>query len=181
MNTLEKAANVAVIGLCVVVAGEIGYRHLGRSPGRSVGGAPQSVAPGEYQVGEKIDGIPGYRAEPGKKVLLVVVKSTCGFCKSSMVFYRELGASVRRASAPVRLVGVCLEPPDACARFFKTYDVGMDVVVGVESNVMKVRGTPTLILADDLGIVRSVWKGALAPAAERAVIRAITGASAPGD
>lgn len=174
MSSIEKAANLAIVVLCAAVVLEIGYRHFGGAPVASARVAPKPRPSRDYSIGERMDRIPGYTPQSGKSALFVVVKSTCGFCRSSMPFYQRLSRAVQEASDPVRLVAVCLEGTESCARFFDEHRVQTDTVVGVEPGTVRVFGTPTLILVDADGIVQSTWRGALKPEAERDVIVSLT-------
>ena len=174
---MERAANMAVIVCCLAVVLEVGYRHLAAGQRGPQGTTAPSDLARDYHIGEKFDRVPGYAPQPGKSTLFLIVKSTCGFCRSSMPFYQELTKAVEQAGHPVTLVGLCLEPTAPCNRFFEEHGVRADAILGVEPGTLRVSGTPTLVLVDADAIVRSTWRGALSPDVERHVVASVIGAS----
>jgi hypothetical protein len=182
VGILDKTTNVGIILVCGAVIADIGYRNFGpRSVEPSAAAARQRPNLVEYKPGETLSDLPGFTSRPGERSLLFVVKSSCPYCTDSMPFYQRVVQEVRTAKSPVQLVGVCLEPKEACEAYFKRHSLTMDVTVGIPPGTLKIVGTPTLLLVDDGGKVTASWAGALpAPGQQQAVLDA-TLARKPGN
>lgn len=159
---LERAMNVAIIVACVAIAMSAASRLYPAAP---VPAVPRAG----YEPGDSIGDIPGVEWGASERTLLVVVRSTCRFCTESMDFYRRLTSGSRVS----KLVGVGTEPPETLRDYFSSHDVPIDVV-SVPEGIMRVTGTPTLILVDRRGTVERVWLGRIDPRQEQQVIAALS-------
>ena len=164
----DKATNLAMVLACLAVVGDIAYRDLG--PGHA---AVAARRPPELKPGDAFPSIAGFQQESGKAALLLVVRSSCGFCNQSIPFYQHLVQEAREKHAGLQLVGVCLESSEACAEYFKTNKVGVDVTIGAPTGLPKIAGTPTIVMLDPKGRVKSVWVGALPPDGQQDVLKAL--------
>jgi len=129
-----------------------------------------------YNVGEVFPALPGIGTVTDEAALLLVVKESCGFCTASVPFYQRLGQAVqdlRPRGAGPRLLGVCSDPTETCIAYFKRNNVAVDGAVGVAPELLKIEGTPTLLLLER-GKVASVWVGRLAEQREEEVLAALS-------
>ena len=173
MSAWDKIANCGIALACCAVTADVAYRNLAR-PTPPTRTPPTAARPQfDYAPGEKLQPIAGLKTVPGKATLLLVVKSTCIYCNQSIDFYRRVVERVRSNSKPLQLVGVCLEPSEACAAYFKKNNVAVNLTIGVPPASLKVSGTPTLLLVDESSNVKSVWLGALPADGEQAVLEAL--------
>jgi hypothetical protein len=177
MGRLDRITNIAIICTCCAIAGDIVYRHVAPAAIADANRMPARPRPPEYQPGDVLEPIAGLTPDTSRPSLLLVVKSGCRFCESSVPFYRQLVDRVRSSASPVGLVGVCLEPSDACASYFKAKGIAVDRTIGVEPGSLKVAGTPTLILVDAGRKVQSTWIGALPEAKQRSLLDTLSGSS----
>lgn len=168
MSRLDRVTNVAMLIVCVAVLAELGSRHFGSSPGTQA-----RQKPPVYATGEKLAPIAGLTLDTDRPSLLFVVRSECTYCKQSVPFYQQLVQDLRGKNANVRLVGVCLEPSDACAAYFKSTNVAVDRTVGIAPGALKIAGTPTLILVDQTRKISSIWTGALGEEGQRNLLNTV--------
>ena len=134
--------------------------------------APASAARIGYAVGDALPEIPGVLFQRSALTILAVIKSDCRYCTNSMPLYRSLIDPLNR-NGDVSFVALCLEPEDSCRRYLEQHRVQTDAVVSVDSALLRIAGTPTLIGADRTGRVRDAWTGAQPPAGEDAIRRMV--------
>lgn len=114
--------------------------------------------PSEVSPGVRIP-LTGVDWKAGQKTLLLVVSNQCHFCSESAAFYRRLAAGA--AARDVHLIALLPQPVSDGREYMKSLDVPIQDVRQVEMQTLNVRGTPTLVLVDQEGIVRNVWRGKL--------------------
>lgn len=161
---LETAANVAILGLCLLV----GARALFPSDAHPVPSRGDVVP--EYQPGESLE-IQGVDFSKSPRTLILAMRSTCIHCTKSLPFYRLLREEQKR-SRSIRLVAVGLEDIDETSAYLFRNGVQVDDIVATRTSMkdLKIRGTPTLILANADGKVERVWSGRLRPQQETEVL-----------
>lgn len=71
--------------------------------------------------------------------------------------YQKLGA----AETDVKLVAVLPQPVAEAQRYLSGGGVHVDDIKQISLNTLGVRGTPTLLLVNDVGVVTDVWVGKL--------------------
>ena len=169
---LETAANVSIVVLCLCVCGDLAYRYLLRPTERLQATAVQPPPPRiqEYKPGDRVDGLPSVDFQKSPRTLLLVVRSGCHYCRDSMPFYRILASTSRAQLKGLRLIGVCTEGKEACTRFLRDENVELDDTVAVRPGVLRVRGTPTLVLVDASAKVIRMWTGQLQEDKQREVL-----------
>ncbi len=171
MKSLDKLTNMAILLVCIVVIADMIYRDMSSAPLR----APTSTARLEpFRRGEAFPRMTGLRQESGKSSLLLVVKSSCKYCKDSIPFYQRLVNEIRSTNAAVQLVGLCLESDTACANYFSETQVPVDVTLGAPNGLPRIQRTPTIVMLDPNGNVAEIWVGALGEDGQKAVLTAIT-------
>jgi hypothetical protein len=158
---IDMAANVAVILTCVLVC----YAIVARLAARPTNGP---LVP--YKVGVRMETSPAIHYSKAAWTAVLFVKSTCPYCTQSMGLYREIAALSAHQTGRLRLVVASPESVDISARYLADNRVGVDRVLQVGTTVP----TPTLVLADNQGIVRALWVGRQDEAGSRAVIRRLS-------
>jgi thiol-disulfide isomerase/thioredoxin len=162
---LEIVANIAIIVtaslLCVVLV----KKHL----------IPQSAAPTnsiatnnqiQSRTSEKLS-VPGIGWEQNGQTLLLVLSTTCHFCSESAPFYQQL---MKERGGHVRIVAVLPQSTGDGEDYLKRLGVSVDEVRQVPLNSINVRGTPTLLLVNNEGVVVNEWIGRLPTEQEAEVL-----------
>jgi hypothetical protein len=164
---LEIFANVAIVGLAVLVVGMFVHARVSRS---AQSAAPAVVSTPPYRAGEilseKLDGVP-LAAKP--ETMLVVVQSRCKFCTASMPFYERLS---KTAHARTQIVVLTQEEAAIGHAYVSSHGFEPDAVVSIPE-FARIHSTPTVILTDATKTVRQIWTGKLSAASEAEVLAAL--------
>src|SRR5258708_38914553 len=96
---LDRVANVAVLVVCLAVAGEIALNLRQRHPSsRSIRG---------YKAGDVVKETSALGLSQASQTLMLVTASTCHFCTESMPFYRKIVDESRNKHT--RVIAVTME------------------------------------------------------------------------
>lgn len=163
---LEAGANLAIIVVAVVLVAFVGYRFL----------VPAAPPPQPKAEGIK----PGEVIPPGdlvwdksEKNLVLVLSTNCKYCHESAPFYQKLAE--KKAGAGVRLVAVFSQPRVEAQAYLAEKGIVVDELVQINPASINVRGTPTLLLVDRIGVVKETWTGKLSAEKEAEALVAIFG------
>ncbi len=104
-----------------------------------------------------------------KQTLVLAISSTCHYCTESATFYKRLMQSKKTT----RIVAVLPQPVQDGREYLERLGVSVDDVRQLGFDKLGVRGTPTLLLVDSSGVVKSIWIGKLKPEQETAVLDAL--------
>lgn len=164
---IETTANLATIAVAVVISTVLlkAYFVSGQS-GRSfsVASVPETFR------GKSLDAhVLGVDWARNQRTLVLAISTTCHFCTESAPFFRRLAA----ANKDVKTVAVLPQPVSEAMEYLRGEGVQVDEVRQVPLNVLGVRGTPTLLLVNNAGIVTDVWVGKLEREQESQVLSAI--------
>jgi hypothetical protein len=99
-----------------------------------------------------------------ERTFLLFMRKGCRICRENIPFYRSLTEAWRGAHIDARLVYLSADPEDVETRYLDDEGLVVDQIVHVspdDLSALKVRGLPTLIMADRHGTVRGVWQGRL--------------------
>lgn len=154
---LEIAANVSIIIVAVVLVIVFARNHFLNS---------RTSRP-EIAAGAKLTGQPVNWHDSQKNVVLVL-STTCHYCKESSGFYRKLTEDCRSSHA--RTVAFFPQTPQEAQAYLKAEDVQVDEVKQANFQSLQIGGTPTLLLVDNKGVVQKVWLGKLPEAKEKEVL-----------
>ena len=150
----NRAGNVALVAL-LITAGLKLYQGT------------QVTTPGAEDSVQRGDDLAADGLNITEKTILVVTRSTCGFCTQSMPFYRTLAAS------RVPIIGLAAEDLETNRRYFAQYEVPVTRVVDLRSTGLRFSSTPTLLVVDAKRKVLGYWRGALDAKGEAEVMAAI--------
>lgn len=114
-----------------------------------------------------------YRWESYPGTLLVGLRVGCGYCRSSRGFYGQMLLMEHRHQSCAHMLAVFPDDANAVRREMSPELGAMDVRSGVDLVSLEIPGTPTLLLVDGRGLVRSVWFGKLGAEEERAVLKTV--------
>jgi len=152
----EIAANVAIIVVAVVIVIVFIRNYFPASKASS-----PTIA-----VGARLTGQPVSWHDSPKNVVLVL-STTCHFCKESSGFYRKL---VEDCRSHARTVALFPQTSQEAQAYLKAEDVQVDEVIHANFQSLQIGGTPTLLLVDSNGVVQKVWLGKLPEAKEKEVL-----------
>jgi hypothetical protein len=164
VKRLEQGAHVALIVVCCVATYVLITERTNwfrRSP------------PPPIRVGERLD-LPGQKWNSARMTLVLAINSRCHFCEESLPSYRKL-SSLRHSAEGKRyqLVAVSQEPRDSLSGFLQRSGVDVDEILSVPLSTLRIRGTPTVVVADSSGVARYVFVGKLNPDKEAALMQAV--------
>jgi len=118
--------------------------------------------------------LPGINWEQNKQTLLLVLREGCHFCNDSAGFYQRL-VKESQASGNTIFVAVLPGTVDDSRKYLGHLAVPITEVRQEGLGALGVRGTPTLLLINDKGVVTKSWVGRLRADKEREVISAVRG------
>jgi hypothetical protein len=152
----EIAANVAIIVVAVVIVIVFVRNYFSASKT-----SPPTIAAGARLTGQPVN----WHDSP--KNVVLVLSTTCHFCKESSGFYRKLVEDCRNHA---RTVAFFPQTPQEAQAYLKAEDVQVDEIKHADFHLLEIGGTPTLLLVDNKGIVQKVWLGKLSEAKEKEVL-----------
>ena len=154
---LETITNLAMLTICILV----GTKLFFSADSVLTSQKKSSPAPPDYSLDDVLPPLPGVSYAENQRTVLLVLRSTCPFCKDSVPFYQTLIDERNRRNAEVRIVAA-LETEDAGQSFLGEHDLAVDyLLVGGQISALKISSVPTLIIADDQGRVTGFWRGRL--------------------
>ncbi|MGA9995841.1 MAG: hypothetical protein WBP93_10520 [Pyrinomonadaceae bacterium] len=160
---LEIGANVAIILVAILIGAVFVKNYL-----LSSRNAPENR---DFRVpaGTKMALSATDWAQNGQTLLLVLQKG-CHFCSESAPFYQRL---VRETAGhgTTHLLAVLPQTTDESKRYLNDMGVTIEDVKQAELDSIGVRGTPTLILVNNQGVVMNSWAGKLPADGEADVLR----------
>jgi hypothetical protein len=159
----ETAANVLTIATCcislVLVAAHYSRTRL----------VDSHASVRVYRVGDLIDATVGLPLREASPTLLLALRADCGYCASSLPFYRSLLAELRVRSTSTTVVVVSRDVPETLERYLKSKDVKPDGIVQVKAGSLRIAKTPTVILLNSKAQIVGIWEGLLSPTQESEV------------
>lgn len=177
-STASRAGRgLAVAALTATLAISAGWVLFQRYPRSLWDDRP----PKRINPGEKVPAIAGYAWDAHAQTLILALKVGCPYCEASMGFYENLHRDEHVRDA-VRMIAVYSQPRvNSTALPEPLRD--LQVFSGIDFSTLGVGATPTLLLVDNTGTVKEVWRGRLSDGYEKEVFSAIEGrgsAARPG-
>ena len=158
---LDIATNIALVIVAVIASAVLVRNYLLSRAGRDM---PQIA------VGEKLS-LTGVDWQSNGTTLVLALAPGCDSCSESAPFYRRLTAEL--ATQRVHLTAVLPASVEESREYLRSLKVEIADVRQGSFEALKIRGTPTLILVDQQGVVLNVWLGRLPPEKEQQVIDTI--------
>jgi len=155
---IEMIANVAIIIAAVVIVFIFVRNYMNKTA--------DTIAPGAKLALKDVNW------ESNNKTIVLAVSTTCHFCTESAGFYRELVSQCKQQH--VRTIAVLPQPVTEAQSYLGNEGVGVDDIRQVVFHDIPIDGTPTLLLVDGKGTVRSVWIGKLSESKEKEVLAKLT-------
>lgn len=163
MNTVHKRvelfANIAIILVAIALVFVLAKRYVFTGPTSET---PQS------NVGAKLS-LPGVDWSKSNKNLLLVLSDTCKYCTESAPFYQRL-VQERAQRQTFGLTAGFSQPVSDGRKYLNGLGVGIDDVVELSPRAIRIRGTPTILLVNNAGVVTDEWLGKLPPEKEAEVL-----------
>ncbi len=162
---VEIASNLAIIAVAIT----LGIFMLGRFFDQSTA-APgptqaESVQPGATLPLKDVDW------SQSERNLVMVLSTSCRYCTDSLPFYGRL-AKQNAENDKLRIIASFPQDVTEARKYLEGIGIGIDDVIKANPAEALARGTPTLILTDNKGVVLETWVGKLPPEKEAEVLRA---------
>lgn len=168
----HNIVNGAVLVVCLILGTSATIQIVDRV--RPQPDAVSGTGARTYQAGDVLPALKDYSYSNAEATLVLAVRSTCGFCTQSMPFYGRLIDDVKRANRKIKIVAVSTDSTVVLQRYFESHGIALESLRTVSAGYLRIVGTPTILLADSSGVVKTVWIGLLDPAQEAAVLSVVT-------
>lgn len=148
---IELTANILIIVVALALGGVLIQKYF--FPASPT--APERKSP---VVGNKISDIDFDWSKSGKNVLLVLSKG-CRYCTESADFYKKL---IKQSEGKnVKITALLPQAKEEAEKYLTELGISGIEVKQTQLDALNVSGTPTIIVADDKGVISNVWKGKL--------------------
>ena len=160
---IELFANIAIILVAISLVAVLAKRFVFTGPSSDASsGSPQP------NLGTKLS-LPDADWSKSNKNLVLVLSDSCKYCTESSPFYQRL-VQERAQRESFRLTAIFPQPADDGRKYLNGLGVAIDDVRQLSSGTIRIRGTPTLLLVDNTGLVKDEWVGKLPPEKEAEVL-----------
>jgi rhodanese-related sulfurtransferase/peroxiredoxin len=149
-SKVEIAVNILIAVAVVIVAGITVKRYFVPETGRTGNTQSQIVVGGRMNV-------PNVNWEENKKTLVFFLKKDCVYCTSAAPFYRHLIEEALRQN--IKLLGIVPDSVEEGHAYIKSLGLPIENIQSGSLANYKIPVTPTVLLLDNTGTVRSVWIG----------------------
>ena len=159
---LDAVANIVIIVAGVALVGHLILIRM------------QPLAQPTYKTGDILPATAFDYARSPRTVFLFFSDS-CPHCKASIPFYRRISQTISVGHGGNRLVILVAQASDVpgLSSYFRNIGVEFDSVLPIKTVGLRLRGTPTLLLADAHRRVLGIWSGRLQERDEAGVLRAV--------
>lgn len=160
---LDVAANVAILGVCILI-GVIGVKKFLLDD-------PHAAAH-LLRKGSRIE-LPGVDWGRADRTLVLALSTQCHFCDDSSEFYRRLAPEAAAAGVP--LVAVFPQSTDEARTHWMSQSLPLTGVEFIQAPAgrLPISGTPTAVLLDRKGVVLRAWTGKQPASGEAEIIHAV--------
>lgn len=172
---LSTAANAAALALCgamLVLGASAVVLRLDRPKQLAVENVEDRPA-APYPPGSQL---PVRRAVTGdvRRTVILVLGTECHFCTASIPFYKRLMGLAEVDGTRGRVVIVSVSKVDDMVTYLSAHSLKYHSVIGLrESDLRKIRITPSVVVVDADGTVKGSWAGVLTPQSEEAVMASL--------
>ena len=160
---VELFANIAIILVAISLVVVLAKRFVFTGP------APNTTAESSQpNIGAKLS-LPDVDWSKSNKNLILVLSDSCKYCSESAPFYQHL-VQERAQRATFRLTAVFPQPVSDGQKYLNGLGVAIDDIKQLSPGTIRIKGTPTLLLVNNAGIVTDEWLGKLPPEKEAEVL-----------
>lgn len=107
----------------------------------------------------------------GKKNVVLYVSNTCHYCSESAPFYQRLVSEGNKKG--IQFTAVMPQPVDQGRAYLEKLGVSIENIYQDKLDKIGIRGTPTLMIVDNQGIIKNVWLGKLSVEREAEVLNTL--------
>jgi len=157
---VELFANIAIILVAISLAVVLAKRFIFTNKQ-----SPDSEQP---NIGAKLS-VPDMDWSKSNKNLLLVLSDTCKYCTESAPFYQHL-VQERTRRESFRLTAIFPQAVSDGRKYLSGLGVSIDDVRQLSPGAIRIRGTPSLLLVNNAGVVTDEWVGKLPPEKEAEVL-----------
>jgi len=168
----KLATDVALIVLSAALIGGVAKRFYYK--GTAGHGEAQEIRPGD-----KIR-IEGVNWGKSAYTLLIGLSTTCPHCQASIPFYRQIAQHASAQPGHIQLLAVSSEAASEVEAYLRAAGVSVHDVLHMELAKIGILAIPTLVLADQNGVVKDMWVGELSAKQQRDVSARLEGSKANG-
>jgi len=162
---LETVTNIAIVTVAIIASAVLVKNYLLSKPRRE--------PPPQIGVGERL-ALPGVDWAGYGNTLVLALSPGCDSCSESAPFYRRLKTDL--PNERVHFTAITPATAEDGREYLRNLQVDVADVRQVSLRELNIRGTPTLLLVDEQGVVRNVWLGHFSPEKEQEVIDTIRAA-----
>ncbi|HEX8847743.1 MAG TPA: rhodanese-like domain-containing protein [Pyrinomonadaceae bacterium] len=162
-SKVEIIVNVIIAVAVVIVAGISLKNYFFRDKGSA---GQQQQQQSQIVVGARIN-VPNVNWEENRKTLVFFLKKDCPYCTSSAPFYRQLIEEASKRG--VRLLAIVPHSVEEGRDYIKSLGLPIENIQSGSLTSYRIPGTPTVLLVDNTGKVRSVWVGGVSPDREQEI------------
>lgn len=160
---VELFANIAIILVAISLVVVLAKRYVFTGPAHNANSdSPQPI------VGARLS-LPDVDWSKSNKNLLLVLSDSCKYCSESAPFYQHL-VQERAQRETFRLTAVFPQPISDGRKYLTGLGVAIEDIRQLSPGAIRIRGTPTLLLVNNAGVVTDEWMGKLSPDEETAVL-----------
>ena len=159
MSKLERLTHICLIIVCLVSSGLL-LEHRFR-PAAQIRNheAFESAPDPEALIGTHLT-VRGINWRSSRINAVLFINTHCRFCAESAPFYRKIADALHDHPTGVTISVLSTEPTGDMRSFLAQEHIGVNGVYQVSTDI-GLRVTPTLLIADDHGIVRRAFIGEL--------------------
>lgn len=108
-----------------------------------------------------------------KKTLVLYISTTCHYCDESSPFYQRLVEKYVDDTS-MKIVAILPQTVEEGKDHLRSLGLKINDVYSAQLSSIGVNATPTLLLADDAGVVLDMWRGKLSNEREKDVLDRIS-------
>ncbi|MCP9496358.1 MAG: rhodanese-like domain-containing protein [Pyrinomonadaceae bacterium MAG19_C2-C3] len=173
LNRIGLFTNIAIIGVAVLLSGVVVKRYfLTAAPHDNHNHSGNNVPPRKLiHIGSKLT-LNGVDWNASGRTLLLAFSQNCLYCTESAPFYRRLAQELKKQQT-AHLVAVLPDAVVDAQKYLDALGVQVSEVKQASLNALGVRGTPTLMLINQTGVITGMWVGKLTESQEIEVINQV--------
>src|SRR5262245_11743365 len=160
----ELAVNILIVIVVVFLVGIFIRQYF-------LPGSPAVSGPKFPIVGAKVSIADIDWPKSNKNVLLVLSKG-CRYCTESAEFYKKLIQQMQGKN--IKITAVLPQPKEEAKKYLSELGISGVEIRQSQLDSLNVGGTPTIIVADDKGVISDVWIGKLSSNEETEVVNKLT-------
>lgn len=164
-KVIETGANIAVL-----VAALLAALFFWKNSSSNSSNSSNSLSRPQISTGSTVN-LKDVQWAAGDDNLVLALSTGCHFCLESGPFYRQLVQESRKNN--IHTIAIFPQTVSEGDSYLKKLGIAVDEVHQESFKELQIRGTPTLLLVNHSGQVKSVWVGKLDQSGEKQVRAAL--------